>query len=196
MMANGFKEEADSMLKAQNEAEDEFIGKLEENLSYMDLTENIVEDYQAALDLTKESYAKLNAAGKIKPQHDLKAQVEKVLNMIANEEQSAYDKAKTAMMAEATEAVTAEFGSDEQLKKAALDNALAKLSGKSSGSDPVQSSFVKFFQQKAAAAKKADDGSEEKAARSAMLAKMNAVAENEGMFFRFDEATGQPKMVV
>ena len=196
MMANGFKEEADSMLKAQNEAEDEFIGKLEENLAYMDLTENIVDDYQAALDLTKESYAKLNAAGKIKPQHDLKAQVEKVLNMIANEEQSAYDKAKTSMMAEATESVTSSFGSDDKLKKAALDSALAKLTGKASGADPVQAAFVKFFQQKAASAKKADDGSEEKAARSAMLAKMNAVAENEGMFFRFDEATGQPKMVV
>ena len=195
-MANGFKEEADSMLKAQNEAEDEFIGKLEENLAYMDLTENIVDDYQAALDLTKESYAKLNAAGKIKPQHDLKAQVEKVLNMIANEEQSAYDKAKTSMMAEATESVTSSFGSDDKLKKAALDSALAKLTGKASGADPVQAAFVKFFQQKAASAKKADDGSEEKAARSAMLAKMNAVAENEGMFFRFDEATGQPKMVV
>ena len=184
------------MVKLQNDAEDEVIAKMEENVEYMKLTENIVEDYQGVLDLTKASYDKLNAAGKIKPQHDLKSQVEKILTLIANEEQSAYDKAKTAMMEEATEAVTAKFLSDDAMKKAALDSALAKLTGKASGADPVQAAFVDFFQQKTAAAKKADDGSEEKAARSAMLEKMNGIAEAEGMYFRFDTATGQPKLVV
>lgn len=193
-IAKSFKDEADAMLEIQNKAEDEVIAKLEENLEYMKLTENIVQDYQDVLDLTQESYDKLNAAGKIKPQHDLKAQVEKMLTIIANEEQSAYDKAKTEMMMEATEAVTADFSSSKELKKAALDNALAKLTGKAkAGSDPVQAAFVKFFQEKAAAAKKADDGSEEKAARASMVTKMNAIAEAEGMYFRFD-ADGKPTM--
>lgn len=195
-MAKMFQDEANSMLKLQHEAEDEVIAKMEENLAYMKLTENIVQDYQDALALTQASYDKLNAAGKIKPQHELKAQVEKMLGLIAHEEASAYDKAKTAMMAEATAAVTAKFAEDKALKKAALDNALAKLTtGKSApGGDPVQGAFVKFFQEKSAAAKKADDGSEQKAARAAMIAKMNSVAEMEGMYFRFD-ANGQPKMV-
>lgn len=183
------------MLKIQNDAEEEVIKKMQENLEHMKLTENIVSDYQAAFDLTTESYAKLNAAGKIKPQHDLKAQVEKVLGMIATEEQSAYEKAKTAMMSEATEAVTAQFLSDDKLKTAALDAALAKIAGaKADGADPVQGAFVKFFQVKTAAAKKADDGSELKEARATMVSKMNAIAENEGFYFRFD-ASGQPKMV-
>ena len=197
MISKGFKDEADSMLKLQNEAEDEVIAKLEENLGHMKLTENIVQDYQDVFDLTEESYNKLNAAGAIKPQHDLKAQMEKCLNMIAHEEQNAYDKAKTTMMVEATDAVTASFGSDKALKKAALDAALAKLTGKAAaGGDPVQAEFFKYFQEKSAAAKKADDGSEEKEARKSMVAKMNATAENEGWFFRLDAETGQPKMVV
>jgi hypothetical protein len=183
------------MIKMQNDAEDKVVAKMEENVEFMKLTDNIVEDYQGVLDLTKTSYAKLNAAGKIKPQHDLKAQVEKMLNTMSNEEQSAYEKAKTAMMEEATAAVTSEFLSNDKLKKAALDNALAKLTGKAAGADPVQATFVRFFEAKTAAAKKADDGSEEKAARTAMLEKMNGIAEAESMYFRFDTATGQPKLV-
>lgn len=184
------------MLKLQNDAEDEVISKLESNLEYMKITENIVQDYQDALDLTTDSYAKLNAAGKIKPQHDLKAQMEKMLIMVANEEQNVYEKAKQGLMTSATESVTAEFLTNDALKKAALDAAMAKLTGKSKkGSDPVQAAYVQFFKTKAEAAKKADDGSEEKAARTAMLAKLNALADNEGMHFRFDE-TGKPKLVV
>jgi len=183
------------MLDLQRQAEDEVIAKLEENLEYMKLTENIVQDYQDVLELTQKSYDNLNAAGKIKPQHDLKGQVEKMLTFIATEEQSNYDKAKTAMMAEATEAVTAKFADDKALKKAALDSAVAKLTGKAkAGADPVQGAFVAFFQEKTAAAKKADDGSEQKEARANMVAKMNAIAEAEGMYLRFDE-NGQPKMM-
>jgi hypothetical protein len=164
----------------------------------MKLTENIVNDYKDVYDLTEASYAKLNEAGKIKPQHDLKAQMEKMLNMIAVEEQSSYEKAKVAMMSEATAAVMKEFTTNDALKKAALDSAMAKLLGKGGqgASDPVQGAFVKFFQDKAKAAKATDDGSEEKAARASMLAKMNAIAENEKMYFRFDETTGKPTMVV
>lgn len=193
-MSQAFKSEADAMLKLQNDAEDEMIEKLEETLEYMKLTENIVQDYQDVMDLTASSYEKLGAAGKIKPQHDLKAQVEKMLTMIAAEEQNQYEKTKMALMEEATASVTASFASDNKLKKAALDNAMAKLTGKTGTVDPVRDSFVKFFQAKAAEAKKADDGSEEKEARAAMLAKLNAVAENENMFFRFDSSSGQLKM--
>lgn len=168
---------------------------MQENIEYMKLTENIVADYQAAFDLTKQSYDKLNAAGKIKPQHKLKAQVEKVLTMISTEETSNYEKAKIAMMAEATEAVTAKFLTDDGLKKAALDSALAKIAGKAPpGGDPVTTAFVDFFKGKTAAAKKADAGAELKEARANMVAKMNAIAENEGFYFRFDES-GKPKMV-
>jgi hypothetical protein len=189
------RDESKSMLKLQNDAEDQVIAKLEDNLQYMKITENIVSDYQDALDLTTDSYAKLNAAGKIKPQHDLKAQMEKMLTMVANEEKNVYEKAKMTLMTDATASVTAEFATNEPLKKAALDAALAKLTGKSKpGSDPVQQAYVKYFKTKAAEAKKADDGSEEKAQRVAMLAKLNALADNEGMFFNFDPA-GNPKLV-
>lgn len=195
LIANAFKEESKAVLRAQNEAEDEIIAKMEETVEYMELTENIVSDYEDVLDLTEKSYAKLNAAGKIKPQHDLKAQMEKMLHMIVTEEQNAYEKAKIAMMSDATTAVTSDFLTSEALKKAALDNAIAKLTGKGSGStDPVQGAFVKYFANKAKVAKAADDGSEEKEARANMLAKMNAIADNDGMFFRFDPS-GKPKLV-
>eukprot|EP00934_Nitzschia_sp_Nitz4_P002051 Nitzschia sp. Nitz4//scaffold89_size161592//118121//119870//NITZ4_002392-RA/size161592-processed-gene-0.19-mRNA-1//1//CDS//3329559658//2051//frame0 len=193
-IANVFQEEANSLLKLQNEAEDAVIKKMEENVEYMKLTENIVSDYQDALKLTEESYAKLNAAGKIKPQHDLKAQVEKILSMIAVEEAASYEKAKTAMMAEATESVTQQFLTDDDLKAAALSSALSKIAGNSSGSDPVQGAFVKFFQDKAEAAKSVDEAAELAASRATMVAKMNAVAENEGFYFRLGP-DGQPKMV-
>jgi hypothetical protein len=195
MLSKALKDESTAMLKIQNDAEDQIITKLQENLDYMKLTENIVQDYQDAFDLTKESYKKLNAAGAIKPQHDLKAQMEKLVSMIANEEQNVYGKAKLSLMTEATASVTAEFSSNKDLKKTALDNAMATLTGKAGASDPVQTAFVKFFQKKQAAAKAADDGSEEKANRAAMLAKLNGLAETDGMFFRFD-AAGKPTMVV
>mmetsp|Transcript_5786 Transcript_5786/g.14110 ORF Transcript_5786/g.14110 Transcript_5786/m.14110 type:complete len:303 (+) Transcript_5786:154-1062(+) len=194
LMASAFKEESKAMLKAQNDAEDAVIEKMEETVEYMKLTENIVEDYKGVLDLTEQSYEKLNKAGTIKPQHDLKHQMEKMLAMVSAEETNAYEKAKVAMMSEATDVVTASFMEDKDLKKAALDDALAKLVGKGGGADPVQAAFVSYFQGKAKSAKASDDGLEQKEARAAMLAKMNAIAENDGMFFRFDES-GKPKMV-
>lgn len=195
LISNAFKEESKALLQAQNDAEDEVIAKMAETVEYMKLTENIVEDYQGVLDLTEACYEKLNKAGAIKPQHDLKAQMEKMLTMIATEETNAYEKAKTAMMTDATAAVTASFRESKDLQKAALDDALAKLVGKSGGADPVQAAFVKYFQDKAKTAKTADDGSEEKEARAAMLAKMNAIAENDNMYFRFDPTSGKPQLV-
>lgn len=196
LISKAFKDEQQAMLKLQNDAEDKVIAKLEETVDYMKLTENIVQDYQDVMDLTKESYDKLNAAGQIKPQHELKAQVEKMLGLISAEENNMYDKAKTALMEEATASVTQEFAASQELKKASLDSALAQLTGKGKkGADPVQAAYVKFFQAKAAAAKAGDDGSEAKAARAAMVAKLNGLAESEGMYFRLDAATGQPKLV-
>jgi len=203
MMANMFKEEANSMLKAQNNAEEEVISKLEETVDYMKVTENIVDDYQGVMDLTTTSYEKLNASGKIKPQYLLKAQMEKMLSMVAAEEHNLYDKAKIAMMEEATIAVNAKFASSKDLKRDALKSAIAKLTASGSGGkaastkgDPVQAQFVQFFADKKKVAKASDDGSEEKEARTGMLNKMNAVAENEEMYFRFDVETGQPKKLI
>jgi len=203
MMANMFKEEANSMLKAQNNAEEEVITKLEETVDYMTVTENIVDDYQGVMDLTETSFAKLNASGKIKPQYLLKAQMEKMLAMVQTEEHNLYDKAKIAMMEEATQAVNAKFASSKQLKKDALKSAIAKLTSSGSGNtvaatggaDPVQAQFVQFFADKKKQATASDDGSEEKAARQGMLQKMNAVAMNEEMYFQFD-SNGHPKQHV
>jgi len=197
-IAQSFKDEANDVLKAQNEAEDKVIEKLEETVEYMKLTENIVEDYQAVLDATETGYQKLNEAGKVKPSHMFKAQVEKILGAISAEEKNTHEKLKIAMMTEATDSVTSSFSTSKELKKVALSSAIAKLTGKAGkgGEDPVASEFVKFFKAKAAAAEKADDGSEQKEARAAMLTKMNALAENDDMYFRFDVNTGQPKLVV
>jgi len=198
MIANLFKDEAKDMLKAQNQAEEEVIAKLQESVDYMKLTENIVQDYQSVYDLTETSYVKLAASGIIKPQHELKAQMEKMLTMIVAEETNQYEKAKAAMMADATTAVTAEFASNKDLKKAALTAAISKLTGKgkAAASEPVRDEFVKYFKQSAVNAKASDDGSEEKIARDNMIAKLNSAADNEGMYFDFDPVKRNPRWVV
>jgi hypothetical protein len=119
--------------------------------------------------------------------------MDRILGMIVQEENSVADKAKHALMAEAVATVTKEFASSAELKKAALDSAIAKLKG-SKAEDPVLKSFQTFFKQKAAEAKKSDDGSEEKAQRAALVAKLNSVAKNEGFYFDFD-SKGSPKML-
>jgi hypothetical protein len=118
-----------------------------------------------------------------------------MLGMISQEEASNQEKAKAALMAAAVADVTALFSSEKGLKKAALDSAIDSIKGGAGGSDPVKDSFVKFFQTKAADAKKSTDDSEEKAAKAALIAKLNGVAKNEGFFFEFD-ASGAPKMKV
>jgi len=184
-----------NLLKEHNEAEDKVIQSLEQKLVFLNANQNMVNDFNAINDIRAETYEKLNAAGAIKPQHDFKAQVERMLNMIAAEEASVTEKTKMALMSEATASVTAKFTSDKALKKAALDAAIAKIKGGKgkTGADPVQAAFVQFFKEKASAAKASKDDSEEKAAREAMIGKMNSVAKNEGFFFEFDGA-GQPKM--
>lgn len=187
-------ETAQSILKEHTEAEEKVIEALEQKLDFLKANSNMVNDFEAINQMREAAYANLNAAGKVKPQHDFKAQVERMINMISQEEQSVSEKAKSLLMEEATVTVTSQFEQSEQLKKAALDSAIAKIKGTAkAGEDPVQAAFVKFFQDKAAAAAKADDGSETTEQRAALVAKLNSVAKNEGFFFQFDEA-GKPKM--
>ena len=195
MIHKGLVDQADAMLKEQNELEDAVIDCLEDLYTDIDkLSGNLVQDFEAISKTTEETYAKLNAAGAIKPQYDMKAQVERVLNMIEHEEASVKEKAKLALMEEATAAVSEQFLSSPEMKKAAMDIAIAKIKGNASGTDPVKAAFIKFFKDKAASAAKADDSAELKAQREAMVAKLNAIAKNEGFFFQFD-ANGTPKMV-
>jgi 6-pyruvoyl-tetrahydropterin synthase len=187
-------QKAVDLLKEHNEVEDKVIKALELKLEALKANHNMVNDFEAINQIRRETYEKLNKAGAIKPHHDFKAQVEKMLNMIANEEANVTEKTKMALMTEATATVTEKFTSDKALKKAALDAAIAKLKGGKS-EDPVQAAFVQFFKDKAAAAKASKDDSEEKAQRAAMIAKMNGVAKSEKFMFEFD-ANGQPKMLV
>jgi len=188
-------QKAVDLLKEHNEAEEKVIQALEQKLVFLKANQNMVNDFEAINEIRAETYAKLNAAGAIKPQHDFKAQVVRMLNMIAQEEASHTDKVKTALMAEATATVTEKFTSDKALKKAALDAAIAKIKGEKAGVDPIQAAFVQFFKDKAAAVKASGDDSEEKAQREAMIAKMNSVAKNEGFYFRFD-SKGNPSLAV
>jgi len=184
-------EKAVNLLKEHTAAEDKVIEALEQKLVFLNANQNMVNDFQAINEIREESYAKLNAAGAVKPHHDLKAQVERIIGMIAAEEASVTEKMKSSLMAEATATVTEKFVSDKALKKSALDAAIDALKG-GAGADPVQTAFVKFFKDKAAAAKKSGDDSEGAAQREALIAKMNGVAKNEGFFFTFD-ANGKPQ---
>ena len=189
---------AEAMLKEHREAETKVIEALEAKLEVLEGTGegNMADEFRAINKVREETYAKLNAAGAIKPQHDFKAQIERALTMIQTEENNVADKAKTALMAEATASVMDQFVQSDDLKKAALDSAIATIKGgAASGGDPVQGAYIKFFQDKAAASAKADDSAEVEAQRRALVAKLNAVAKSEGYFFEFDEA-GQPKMLV
>lgn len=187
-------ETAQAILKEHTEAEDKVIEALEKKLDFLKANSNMVNDFQAINTMREAAYADLNAAGKVKPQHDFKAQVERMINMIAQEEQNVAEKAKSSLMEEATSTVTSQFEESAPLKKAALDSAIAKIKGTAkAGEDPVQAAFITFFQEKAAAAAKADDGTETAEQRAALVAKMNSVAKNEGFFFEFDQ-NGQPKM--
>ena len=190
---NYFDDQAKAMLKEHTDAEDELIAAFEDKLNVLKMNKNIVQDFEAINKLREETYANLNKAGAIEPSYEFKQQMERVLSMIVQEENSVADKAKHALMAEATASVSKEFTASKELKKAALDSAINKLKG-IKAEDPVLKAFQKFFQNKAAAAKKADDGSEEKAQRAALIAKLNSVAKNEGYYFDFD-ASGNPKMV-
>jgi len=186
-------EKAVALLKEHNESEDKVINALESQLEFLKNNTKQVEHFEAIHALRGAAYDKLNAAGAIKPQHEFKAQVEKMMDMIAAEEQSITNKTKTNLMAEATANVTQQFTSTKALKKAALDSAIATIKGGAVTDDPVKKAFVKFFKEKAISAKKSDDGSEAKASRAALLTKMNSIAKNEKFFFNYD-ADGTAKL--
>lgn len=187
-------EKSQTILKEQSEVEEKVISALEEKLEFLKENSNLVQYFEGIHQLRKESYDRLNAAGAIKPQHDFKAQVERLLGMIAAEEASVRDKKSKALLEEATQSVTDSFRTEKALKKAALDNAIASIKGTAvAGKDPVKDAFVSFFQQKAKDLKKTDDGTEEKATRAELVAKMNNVAKNEGFFFEFGD-DGKVKM--
>ena len=195
MIHKGLVDKADAMLAEQNELEDAVINCLEDlHTDIEKLSGSLVSDFEAINKTTDETYEKLNKAGAIKPQHDLKAQVEKVLHLIQQEEVNVKEKAKNELMAEAAKSVASGFLTSKEMKKAAMDLALAKLAGSAPKTDPVKDAYVKFFKDKAAASK-GDDKAELVAQREAMIAKLNATAKNEGFFFEFDDS-GKPKMVV
>jgi len=188
-------ETAQTILKEHHEAEDKVIAALEQKLEFLQANKGQVEHFEAINAIRDQTYKNLNAAGAVKPQHDFKAQVEKMLNMIAQEEASNEEKAKIALMEAAVADVTSQFSSAKNLKKAALDSAIASIKGGAGGGDPVKDAFIKFFQAKATEAGTSSDDSEEKAQRAALIAKLNGVAKNEGFFFHFDES-GKPGMKV
>eukprot|EP00541_Cyclophora_tenuis_P003717 CAMPEP_0116567104 /NCGR_PEP_ID=MMETSP0397-20121206/14815_1 /TAXON_ID=216820 /ORGANISM="Cyclophora tenuis, Strain ECT3854" /LENGTH=266 /DNA_ID=CAMNT_0004094045 /DNA_START=89 /DNA_END=889 /DNA_ORIENTATION=+ len=194
-MYKALDETAQKILKEHNEAEEKVIEALEEQLESLKANGNIVNDFEAINKMREETYIKLNAAGKIKPQHDFKAQIERMITMIKAEEQNVAEKAKIALMEEATASVTAQFEESKGLKKAALDAAIASIKGGGGGSDPVHGAFIDFFKNKAVEAAAIDDSSEAAAQRASMVAKLNSVCKNEEFFFQFDEA-GKPKMIV
>lgn len=195
VISDALEEDGKRIIAEHNAVEDEIIGMLEDKIEDIRLQSTVVADAQAIKALKLETYEKLNAAGKIKPQHHFKAQMERILAMVAAEEVSMQEKVKVAMMQEATAAVKAEFASSDALKKESLTNAIAQLKGAKTGGDPVKSAYLKFFKEKAAAAAKIDEKAETAQARASIVTKLNAVAKNEGFYFEFG-ADGKPKMVV
>lgn len=195
---DALEEDGKKILQEHNKVEDEIIAMLQHKVDDIKMQSNVVQDAEAVKALKLETYEKLNAAGKIKPQYEFKAQVERLVSLMEQEEVNMKEKAKVALMEEATEAVKAEFATSKEMKKTSLVNAIATLKGGAAkgSSDPVKDAYLKFFQKKAAEAKGIDEKKETLAAREAMLTKLNAVAKNEGFFFEFDLATGKPKMTV
>mmetsp|Transcript_32469 Transcript_32469/g.36939 ORF Transcript_32469/g.36939 Transcript_32469/m.36939 type:complete len:306 (-) Transcript_32469:148-1065(-) len=195
-MYKAMDETAQSILKEHTEAENRVIDSLKEKRDFLMASTNSVNDFQAINVIREEAYVNLNNAGIIKPKHDLKAQVEKMINMISQEEKNVAEKMKTALMEEATAAVTSEFETSKNLKKAALDSAINRIKGGAAGvDDPVQATFVKFFQWKAKEEAKVDSAVEADTQRAALVEKLNAVANMDDFFFRFDE-NGKPQPTV
>lgn len=186
-------EDGKRLLEEHTKVEDEIMNVLKEAHNDILMQANVVQDTKDIFALKVETYDKLNAAGKIKPQHEFKAQVERLLSLIEAEETSMSEKAKVALMEEATKTVTAKLLTDKKLQKASLDNAIAQLTGKKGAGDVVKDAYLEFFKTKKA--EKVDEVAEKKAARENVVTRLNAIAVNEGYYFQFD-ADGKPKMVV
>jgi len=194
LVHKSLEEKGDAILKEQNEVEDKVIEALEKQLTLLKSNANIVEDFEAINAIREETYVKLNDAGKVKPLHDFKGQMEKMLSMIAQEETSVSEKMKTELLKNATADVHQQFASNKQLKKSALDSAIAAIKGDTKGADPVQQAFGAYFKKTAEAITADDAKKEELDHRTALVAKMNSIAVNEGFMFELD-AQGVPKML-
>ena len=181
------------MLQEHNQVEDLVIQSLQDRVDEAKMATNMEQDYKDVKALKVEAYDLLNAAGKIKPQYDLKQQVERVLTLVQAEETNMVEKTKVALMAEATAAVQAQFASDKNLQAASLAGAMAQLQGSKDAQDPVKDAYLSFFAQKKKA--KVDEAAEQAAARQSLVTKVNAIARSEGFLFELDESTGKPKMV-
>lgn len=188
------EEKGDAILKEQNEVEDKVIEALGKQLTLLKSQGNIVEDFEAINAIREESYEKLNEAGKIKPLHDFKGQMEKMLSMIAQEESSVSEKLKAELLQNATLEVHKQFASSKQLKKTALESAIASIKGDTKVKDPVQDAFAAYFQKAAKAITAEDAKKEEQEQLASLVGKMNSIAKNEGFMFELD-ATGAPKMI-
>lgn len=190
------EEDGKRILEEHNKHEDEIIAILQDKIDDLKFQSRVVQDAEDIKALKLATYVKLNAAGKIKPQYDFKAQLERMLTILEAEEISLKEKAKHTLMDEATTAVTKLFATNADLKKQSLANAIATLKGNSQGgADTVQTAYLQYFQTKKVEASKIDEKAETAAARATIITKLNAVAKNEGFFFELD-AQGQPKMVV
>lgn len=195
MIHDSLSEDGKRILEAQNANEDKVItyyeGLLDTYKKQTDIS-SVVEDI---IKIRVETFEKLNEAGKIKPHYDLKAQVEKAMAVMAAEEVSMQEKMKTALMVEATEAVSNRFASDEALIEQSLSSAIGQLKGGAGGAeDPVKAAYLQFFKEKVAAAETMDAAAETAAARASMVTKLNSVAMNEGFLFRFGD-DGKPYML-
>jgi hypothetical protein len=189
------EEDGKRILEEHNKLEDAIITDLEDKLYDIKMQENIIQDAHDVKELRIASYAKLNAAGKIKPLFEFKHQMERMLTMMEAEEANMQEKGKISLMEEATASVTKEFAANKELKKTSLASAIAQLKGGGGGQDPVKSAYLAFFKTKSVDAAKIDEKVELKAARESMVSKLNAVAANEKFFFELD-ASGKPKMIV
>jgi len=181
-------------LEEHNKAEDEIINILQDKIDDISMQSRIVQDAKDIHALKLATYDKLNAAGKNKPLYDFKAQMERLLSLIAQEEAAIRERAKHSLMVEATASVTKEFATSAELKKQSLTNAIAVLQGSGAGVDPVKAAYVKFFKAKQAEAAKADVNQEIAAARATVVTKLNSVAKTENFYFQFDKE-GKPTMV-
>lgn len=190
---DALEEDGRRILEEQNKVEDQVIAILQEQRDDIAAQANVVQDAKDVYALKVETYEKLNAVGKIKPLHEFKAQVEKILTLVEHEEKNMIEKQKVSLMEEATLAVTNQLLTNKKLQKQCLDNAIAQLKGEKTTSDPVKDTYVQFFKWKAGEAGKMDAAAETMANREAILTKMNAVAANEGFFFKFG-ADGKPVM--
>ncbi|KAL7579458.1 hypothetical protein ACA910_014118 [Epithemia clementina (nom. ined.)] len=188
------EEDNKQMLAEINAAEDAIIAKMEASVDDLKLGQGLVEQLEATKHLTEDTFAKLNETGKIKPLYKFKAQVEKLLTVIAAEEAANQEKKKIALMEEATAAVNSNFSSNKDLKKKSLANAVAILKGSKLESDPVKEAFLSFFAEKKVSAGKIDESSEILGNRTALVTKLNSVAMTEKFYFEFD-ASGKPKMI-